>query len=80
VAERVLDARGLRCPLPVLKTNKALKDLSSGDTLRVLATDPGSDEDLRDFCRATGNELLESRRQGGTYSFLIKRLRPPSKA
>ncbi len=80
MAERVLDARGLKCPLPILKTNKALKDLPSGETLRVLATDPGSDEDLRDFCRATGNELMESRQRGGTYSFLIKRLRPPAKA
>ena len=74
MAEHVLDARGLKCPLPILKINKALKDLPSGETLRVFATDPGSAEDLRDFCRATGNELIESQQKGRTYSFLIKRL------
>ena len=73
MAEQVLDAQGLNCPLPILKAKKALKDLPTGGTLRVLATDPGSVADFAAFCRTTGNELLESRQDGKTYNFLIKR-------
>ena len=74
MAERLLDARGLNCPLPILKAKKMLKDVPAGETLRVLATDPGSVADFAAFCRATGNELVESNEDGGTYNFLIKRL------
>jgi tRNA 2-thiouridine synthesizing protein A len=74
MAEHLLDAKGLNCPLPILKAGKALKGLASGETLRILATDPGSVADFQDFCRATGNELVESKRDGGGYSFLIKRI------
>ena len=74
MSEHILDAKGLNCPLPVLKAGKALKRLASGETLRILATDPGSVADFQDFCRATGNELVESKRDGGGYSFLIKRV------
>ena len=74
MAEHVLDAQGLKCPLPVLTANRALKGLDAGETLRVLATDPGSVEDFQDFCRATRHELVESKQVGGTHSFLIKRL------
>jgi tRNA 2-thiouridine synthesizing protein A len=74
MAEHLLDAKGLNCPLPVLKAGKALKRLASGETLRILATDPVSVADFQDFCRATGNELVESKRDGGGYSFLIKRV------
>jgi tRNA 2-thiouridine synthesizing protein A len=74
MAEHLLDAKGLNCPLLVLKAGKALKRLASGETLRILATDPGSVADFQDFCRATGNELVESKRDGGGYSFLIKRI------
>lgn len=70
----VLDARGLKCPLPIMKTARRLKALPAGEMLRVLTTDPGSPSDFEDFCRATGNELVESREEGGAYSFLIKRL------
>jgi tRNA 2-thiouridine synthesizing protein A len=73
VAEHVLDAKGLKCPLPILKANRALKGLPIGETLRVLATDPGSVEDFKDFCRASRNELVESNHEDGTYSFLIRR-------
>jgi tRNA 2-thiouridine synthesizing protein A len=73
MAEQVLDAKGLNCPLPILKAKKALKDLPAGVTLRVLATDPGSVADFQAFCRTTGNELLESKQDGETYNFLIKR-------
>jgi tRNA 2-thiouridine synthesizing protein A len=75
MAERLLDARGLNCPLPILKAKKMLKEIPTGETLRVLATDPGSVADFAAFCRTTGNELIESEQDGGTYAFLIKRLR-----
>ena len=71
--ETLLDARGLNCPLPILKAKKALKDMAAGATLRVLATDPGSVADFAAFCRTTGDELLDSRQEGAEYSFLIRR-------
>ena len=74
MAKHLLDAKGLNCPLPILKANKMLKDVPTGETLRVLATDPGSVADFEDFCRTTGNELVESTREDGAYCFLIKRL------
>jgi tRNA 2-thiouridine synthesizing protein A len=74
MANQLLDAKGLNCPLPILKAKKALKDVPAGGTLEVLATDPGSVADFQAFCRATGNELLESTQASGTYRFLIKRV------
>jgi tRNA 2-thiouridine synthesizing protein A len=56
--QKDLDARGLNCPLPILKAKKALADMVSGDVLRVLATDPGSVRDFNAFARQTGNDLL----------------------
>jgi tRNA 2-thiouridine synthesizing protein A len=74
MADQVLDAKGLNCPLPILKAKKALKDVPAGGTLEVLATDPGSIADFQAFCRATGNELLESTQESGVYRFVIKRV------
>ena len=54
-----LDARGLMCPLPILKAKKALSDMASGELLKVLATDPGSVRDFQAFARQTGNELVD---------------------
>lgn len=71
MATATVDAKGLNCPLPVLRAKKALKELSAGDTLEVLATDPGSIKDFEAFSRATGNELTESGEQGGVFRFLI---------
>ncbi len=68
-----LDARGLNCPLPILKTKKAIKEVPVGETLKVLATDPGSVKDMDAFCRTTGNDLVESGQDGNTYTFLIRR-------
>jgi len=68
-----LDTSGMNCPLPILKTKKAIKGLEAGETLKVLSTDPGSVKDFEAFCRSTGNELLESGEDGGTFSFLIKK-------
>jgi tRNA 2-thiouridine synthesizing protein A len=69
---KVLDAKGLNCPLPILKAKKALKDVPSGGTLEVLATDPGAVADFGAFCRTTGNELVESSREGNVFRFVIK--------
>ena len=74
MANQLLDAKGLNCPLPILKAKKALKDVPPGGTLEVLATDPGSVADFAAFCRTTGNELIESTQASGTYRFLIKRV------
>lgn len=73
MAEHELDTSGLKCPLPVLKAKKALKALPAGDTLRVVATDPGAVADFRHFCEATGDALLESEEAGGEYRFLIRK-------
>jgi len=72
MADAVLDAKGLNCPLPILKAKKALKDVPAGGTLEIIATDPGSVADFEAFCRTTGNELLESNSGDGVYTFLIK--------
>jgi len=73
MADQLLDAKGLNCPLPILRAKKALKDVAVGGTLEVLATDPGAVKDFEAFCRVTGNELLESQVKDGVYQFLIKR-------
>jgi len=73
MADQTLDAKGLNCPLPILRAKKALKDVPAGGTLQVLATDPGAVKDFEAFCRTTGNELLESKNDNNVFSFLIKR-------
>jgi tRNA 2-thiouridine synthesizing protein A len=73
MADQVLDVKGLNCPLPILRAKKALKDMPTGATLQVLATDPGAVKDFEAFCRTTGNELLESAVDGKVYRFVIKR-------
>jgi len=72
MADKTLDAKGLNCPLPILKAKKALKEVPSGGTLEILATDPGSVADFQAFCRQTGNELVEHTQDGSVYRFLIK--------
>jgi tRNA 2-thiouridine synthesizing protein A len=72
MADQTLDAKGLNCPLPILKARKALKDVPAGGTLEILATDPGSVADFEAFCRQTGNELLEKSQEDSVYRFLIK--------
>ncbi len=73
MADQTLDARGLNCPLPILKARKALKDVPAGGTLEIISTDPGSVADFEAFCRQTGNELMESTSDDSEYRFLIKR-------
>jgi tRNA 2-thiouridine synthesizing protein A len=71
--EHVLDARGLNCPLPILKIRKALTAMETGEVVQMLATDPGSSKDMESFCTQTGNELLSSEQQGGDYIFMIRK-------
>lgn len=73
MADKMLDAKGLNCPLPILRAKKMLADVQTGGTLEIHATDPGSVADFASFCRTTGNELLESTQDGDTYRFIIKR-------
>lgn len=68
-----LDARGLNCPLPILKTKKALNELASGQVLKVVSTDAGSVKDMEAFAKQTGNELLGSKDEGKEYVFFIKK-------
>jgi tRNA 2-thiouridine synthesizing protein A len=68
-----LDARGLKCPMPIVKTAQAIKTVAPGDLLEVVATDPGSVADFAAWSRSTGNELVESGGQGGEYRFVIRR-------
>ncbi|WP_374544959.1 sulfurtransferase TusA family protein [Rhodoblastus sp.] len=72
MADKMLDAKGLNCPLPILRAKKTLKEVPAGGTLEILATDPGSVADFAAFCRTTGNELVESSSDGGVYRFVIK--------
>lgn len=76
--ETLLDTRGLKCPLPVLRARKAMQKLAPGTLLRVLATDPGTVQDFRAFCAATGHELLESGRAGDEFRFLLRKTAPRS--
>ena len=72
MATETVDAKGLNCPLPILKARKALKEVPAGGTLEILATDPGAVADFQAFCRQTGNELLEHSQDDSVYRFLIK--------
>ncbi len=71
--DQELDARGLSCPLPILKTKKALGGMQAGQVLKVVATDPGSIKDMEAFSKQTGNELLASSQEGGAYVFMLKK-------
>lgn len=68
-----LDARGLNCPLPILKTKKALAEMLSGQVLRVIATDPGSVRDFQAFSKQTGNELLAHEEHDKEFEYYVKR-------
>jgi TusA-related sulfurtransferase len=68
-----VDARGLNCPLPILRAKKALADMQSGQILKVLATDPGSQRDFAAFAKQTGNEIVESSTHEKTFIFLMRR-------
>lgn len=71
--DRELDARGLNCPLPILRTKKGLAELTSGQVLKVIATDPGSVKDMQAFAKQTGNELVSSAEAAGEFTFFMKK-------
>jgi tRNA 2-thiouridine synthesizing protein A len=70
---QTIDARGLSCPMPIVKTAQAMKSLTSGSVAELLATDAGSVKDVAAWCRATGNELVQQTSDGQLYRFVIRR-------
>jgi tRNA 2-thiouridine synthesizing protein A len=74
--DRVLDVKGLRCPMPVLKTGLAIKEMDVGDIVTVHATDPASAIDIRHFCNITENPLIDSSIDGDVYTYVIRKDAP----
>lgn len=70
---QTLDATGLSCPLPILKTRKTIKQMQTGEVLQVTSTDTGSQKDIESFCRQTGHALLASEAHAGTFTFTIRK-------
>jgi tRNA 2-thiouridine synthesizing protein A len=70
---QTVDAKGLSCPMPIVKTAQAIKTVESGAVIEVLATDAGSVKDFAAWCRSTGNELIDQSTDGGVYRFVIRR-------
>lgn len=70
---KTLDAKKLSCPLPILKTKKAIMEIGIGEYLEVLATDPGSESDFQAWTRSTGNELVKQSVDGDVYRYIIRR-------
>jgi tRNA 2-thiouridine synthesizing protein A len=73
MSETLLDVKGMSCPLPVLRANRALRGMAPGERLRVLATDRAAVADFQAFCRETGHALLAFSEEGGVFSFVIRR-------
>jgi tRNA 2-thiouridine synthesizing protein A len=73
MTEVVVDARGLNCPLPILRARKALKEIAVGETIEVLATDPGSMADFEAFARQTGDELVSAEKPGPHFRYVLRR-------
>jgi len=71
--DKELDTRGLNCPLPILRTKKALSDLTSGQVLKVVATDPGAVKDFQTFSKQTGHELLQSGEANREFTFFMRK-------
>jgi tRNA 2-thiouridine synthesizing protein A len=72
-ANQTLDARGLNCPLPILRAKKTLNAMQSGETLKVISTDPGSLKDMTAFCAQTGNTLLASQQTDREFEFFVRK-------
>jgi tRNA 2-thiouridine synthesizing protein A len=73
MADQQVDARGLNCPMPIVKTAQAVKALASGQTVEVLATDPGSVKDFAAWSKTTGNEMVEQTTDGGVFRFVLRK-------
>ena len=71
--DKELDARGMNCPLPILRTRKMLNDMQSGQVLRIVATDPGSVKDMEAFAKQTGNPLVSHEQQGAEFVFYMRK-------
>ena len=71
--DQELDARGLNCPLPILRAKKTLNGMAAGEVLKIISTDPGSVKDFEAFASQTGNELLESTEEGSEFYFMMKK-------
>ena len=74
-ADKVLDCTGMLCPVPVVKTSKAIKEIQIGQVLQMIATDPGAPPDMEAWSRQTGNELLDSHQEGGKFIFYFRRVK-----
>ncbi len=74
-ADKILDCSGMLCPVPVIKTSKAIKELQIGQVLQMIATDPGAPADMEAWSRQTGNELLDSHQEDGKYIFYLRRIK-----
>ncbi|MDA8401588.1 MAG: sulfurtransferase TusA family protein [Deltaproteobacteria bacterium] len=70
---KTLDASGLSCPLPIVKTKKEIDTMTSGQVLEVISTDPGSKNDMTAWCNRTGNKLLDSSEEGGKFKFYVQK-------
>jgi tRNA 2-thiouridine synthesizing protein A len=73
MADKIVDAKGTNCPVPILKAKKAIGEVAVGGTMQILATDPGAVADFEAYCRSTGHQLVEHSESAGVYTFLIKR-------
>ena len=76
--DKELDARGLSCPLPILRLKKALAELSGGQVIKAVATDPGAHKDFHAFCRQTGHEMLAASEDNGEFTFYLRKKPPAS--
>ncbi len=74
-ANKVLDCSGMLCPIPVIKTSKAIKEISVGQVLKMISTDPGAPPDMEAWSRQTGNELLDSHQENGKFVFYFRRVK-----
>lgn len=74
-ADKTLDCSGMLCPVPVIKTSKAIKEIQVGQVLQMIATDPGAPADMKALARQTGNELLDSHQEDGKYIFYFRRIK-----
>jgi tRNA 2-thiouridine synthesizing protein A len=71
--DREIDVSGLHCPMPILRAKKALADMSPGQVLHIVATDPASANDIPSFAKQMSHELVEARQDGGQYHYLIRK-------
>lgn len=72
-ADKILDAKGLACPMPIVKTRKAINELTSGEVLEIHATDKGAKNDLTAWAKSTGHELINTEEDNGVFKFFIKK-------